>query len=194
MALSDLLRTLEQEAAACTEEVRSRARREAERVRAEADAQREDRRSSALNAAEAELRTGTAREVEGSRRAAAARRLEARGTALARIRARVERRLDARADDIGLLPLVRRDLRRALEYAGEGDAVVTASPGLAGPLLQEVRGVQGLRVEAASHGGGGVSVRAADGAWAVDATFRSRLERAWPRLAIGLVRRLEAET
>jgi len=103
MALSDLLRTLEQEAAACTEEVRSRARREAERVRAEADAQREDRRSSALNAAEAELRTGTAREVEGSRRAAAARRLEARGTALARIRARVERRLDARADDIGLL-------------------------------------------------------------------------------------------
>jgi len=28
MALSDLLRTLEQEAAACTEEVRSRARRE----------------------------------------------------------------------------------------------------------------------------------------------------------------------
>jgi vacuolar-type H+-ATPase subunit E/Vma4 len=193
MALSDLLRTLEQEAAARTEEVRSRARRDAERVRAEADAEREDRRSSALNAAEAELRMGAAREVEGARRAAAARRLEARGTALARIRARVERRLDARADDIGLLPLVRRDLRRALEYAGEGDAVLTASPGLAGPLLQEVRGVQGLRVEAASHGGG-LSLRAADGAWAVDATFRSRLDRAWPHLAIGLVRRLEAET
>jgi vacuolar-type H+-ATPase subunit E/Vma4 len=193
MALSDLLRTLEQEAAARTEEVRSRARREAERVRAEADAQREDRRSSALNAAEAELRMGAAREVEGARRAAAARRLEVRGTALARIRARVEHRLDARADDIGLLPLVRRDLRRALEYAGEGDAVVTASPGLAGLLLQEVRGVQGLRVEAASPGGG-LSLRAADGAWAVDATFRSRLDRAWPRLAIGLVRRLEAET
>ena len=193
MALSDLLRTLEQEAAARTEEVRSRARRDAERVRAEADAEREDRRSSALNAAEAELRMGAACEVEGARRAAAARRLEARGTALARIRARVERRLDARADDIGLLPLVRRDLRRALEYAGEGDAVLTASPGLAGPLLQEVRGVQGLRVEAASHGGG-LSLRAVDGAWAVDATFRSRLDRAWPRLAIGLVRRLEAET
>jgi vacuolar-type H+-ATPase subunit E/Vma4 len=193
MALSDLLRMLEQEAAARTEEVRSRARREAERVRAEADAQREDRRSSALNAAEAELRMGAAREVEGARRAAVARRLEARATALARIRARVEHRLDARADDIGLLPLVRRDLRRALEYAGEGEAVVTASPGLAGQLLQEVRGVQGLRVEAASPGGG-LSVRAADGAWAVDATFRSRLERAWPRLAIGLVRRLEAET
>ena len=193
MALSDLLRTLEQEAAARTEEVRSRARRDAERVRAEADAEREDRRSSALDAAEAELRMGAAREVEGARRAAVARRLEARGTALARIRARVEHRLDARADDIGLLPLVRRDLRRALEYAGEGDAVLTASPGLAGPLLQEVRGVQGLRVEAASRGGG-LSLRAADGAWAVDATFRSRLDRAWPRLAIGLVRRLEAET
>jgi vacuolar-type H+-ATPase subunit E/Vma4 len=48
-------------------------------------------------------------------------------------------------------------------------------------------------VEATSRGGG-LTVRAVDDAWAVDATFRSRLDRAWPRLAIGLVRRLQGET
>ena len=41
MALGDLLRTLEREAAARTEEVRRRARQEADRVRAEADAARD---------------------------------------------------------------------------------------------------------------------------------------------------------
>jgi vacuolar-type H+-ATPase subunit E/Vma4 len=46
----------------------------------------------------------------------------------------------------------------------------------------------------ATSGAGGVTVQAIDGAWAVDATFRSRLDRAWPRLAIDLVRRLEADT
>jgi vacuolar-type H+-ATPase subunit E/Vma4 len=192
MALSDLLRTLEREAAARTEEVRSRAREEADRVRAEADAERERRRSAILSAREAELRNGAAREIEAARRAALTRRLEARSTALARIRARVAARLDARADDVALLPLVRRDLLRALEYAGEGDLVVTTSRGMVPAMQRDLEDRAGVRVEAASSGGG-VTVRAVDGAWAVDATFRSRLDRAWPRLAIGLVRRLEAE-
>jgi vacuolar-type H+-ATPase subunit E/Vma4 len=192
MALSDLLRTLEREAAARTEEVRHRARLEAERVRAETDAERERRRTSVLSAKGAELRAGAARELEAARRAAVARRLEARGAALARIRARVACRLEARADDVAVLPLLFRDLLRALEYAGDGDAVVTTSPGMVDVLQRTLEGREGVRVEG-KPGGAGVSLRAVDGAWAVDATFRSRLDRAWPRLAIGLARRLEAE-
>ena len=192
MALSDLLRTLEREAAARSEEVRHRAREEADRVRAEADAERERRRMSVLSAKGAELRAGAARELEAARRAAVARRLEARGAALARIRARVESRLEARADDVALVPLVRRDLLRALEYAGDGDAVVTTSSGMADALQRALEGREGVRLEG-KPGGGGVKLRAVDGSWAVDATFRSRLDRAWPLLAIGLVRRLEAE-
>jgi vacuolar-type H+-ATPase subunit E/Vma4 len=193
MALSDLLRTLEREAAARMEEVRRRAREEVDRVRAEADAERERRRVAILGAKEAELRGAAARELEAARRAALTRRLEARGTVLARIRARVTARLDARADDVALLPLVRSDLLRALEYAGNGDVVVTASRGMVPAVRRALEGRAGVRVEATS-GAGGVTVQAIDGAWAVDATFRSRLDRAWPRLAIDLVRRLEADT
>jgi vacuolar-type H+-ATPase subunit E/Vma4 len=192
MALGDLLRTLEREAAARTEEVRRRARQEADRVRAEADAARERRRLAVLSVEEAELREGAARELETARRAALTRRLEARGAALARVRARVAARLDARADDVTLLPLVQSDLLRALEYAGSGDLVVTTSRGMVDALRRALEGRAGVRVEATSSGGG-VTVRAVDGGWAVDATFRSRLDRAWPRLAIALVRRLEAE-
>jgi vacuolar-type H+-ATPase subunit E/Vma4 len=193
MALSDLLQTLEREAAARNEELRHRARQEADRVRAEAETERERRRLAVLSAREAELRQGVARELEAARRAALARRLEARGTALARIRARVAARLDARADDVALLPLVRSDLLRALEYAGNGDLVVTTSRGMVPAVQRALEGRAGVRVEATSNGGG-VTVRAVDGAWAVDATFRSRLDRAWPRLAIGLGRLLEAES
>jgi vacuolar-type H+-ATPase subunit E/Vma4 len=192
MALKDLLRTLEREAAARTEEIRRRAQQEADRVRTEADAERERRRLTILSAKEAELRKEVAGELEAARRAALTRRLEARSTVLARIRTRVAARLDTRADDVGLLPLVRSNLLRALEYAGDGDLVVTTSRGMVPALERALEGRAGARVEAASNGGG-VTVRAVDGAWAVDATFRSRLDRAWPRLAIDLVRRLEAE-
>jgi vacuolar-type H+-ATPase subunit E/Vma4 len=51
-------------------------------------------------------------------------------------------------------------------------------------------GRRDLQVEAAPVGGG-VVVRATDGSWSVDATFGSRLQRAWPRLAIALARHLE---
>jgi vacuolar-type H+-ATPase subunit E/Vma4 len=190
MALNDLLRTLEQGAAVRAAEIRRHAQQEAARVRSEAEAEREHRRMAALSAKEAELRAGAARELEAARRAAAARRLEARAAALARVRAQVERRLDARADDRALLPLVRRDLLRALEYAGGSEAVVTTSRPMVEPLQQALAGMEGVRVEAAPSGGG-VMLRGADGAWSVDATFRTRLHRAWPRLAIGLVRRLE---
>jgi vacuolar-type H+-ATPase subunit E/Vma4 len=193
MPLGDLLRTLEREATARTEEIRRRARQEADRVRAEAEAEREHRRLAVLSAKEAELRQNVARELDAARRAGLTRRLEARGTALARIRARVAARLDARADDIVLLPLLRSDLLRALQYAGNGDVVVMTSPGMAPAVRRSLEGRAGVRVEATSRGGG-LTVRAVDDAWAVDATFRSRLDRAWPRLAIGLVRRLQGET
>lgn len=192
MALEDLLRTLEQEGAARAADVRRRAREEAEQVRGEAERDRERRRTAALHPREVELRAGAARELEAARRAAAARRLAARARALDRIRGRAEQRLAARADDDALLPLVRRDLLRALEYAGDGAGVVMTSAALVGPVRAMLHGGRSLQVEAAPIGG--VLVRAADGAWSVDATFRSRLERAWPRLAIGLTRRLEAET
>lgn len=192
MALDDLLRALEEDAATRADHVRARARTEAERVRAEGEARLEERRAAELRAREIVLRAAAARALDVTRREGARRHLEARAAALERIRNRTAERLDARAGDPALLPLLRRDLSRALEYAGDGPLTVEASPG----MLDGLRGALGGRPEATLvpvEGAGGVVLRAADGAWAVDATFGGRLRRAWPGLAIELARRLEPE-
>lgn len=192
MALTDLLRALKEDAAARAEALRADAARDAERVRADAAADLANRHAAALHQRERELRAAAARELETTRRAAATRHLEARAAALARIRGRVDTRLASRAEDPNLVPLVRRDLLRALDYAGEGDAVATTSCGMADALRASLGERPRLRIEG-SPAVAGVVLRALDGAWSVDATFRSRLDRAWATLAIDIVRRLEAD-
>ena len=192
MALSDLVRALEEEAAQRADDLLGGARREAERVRAEAAAEVARRREAMLAGRERELRAAAARRLEAGRRAATARRLEARAQVLARIRRRTEARLASRACDTELLPLVRADFLRALEYAGKGEAVAATSPPLADALRDAVRDLPHVRVEGREDVAG-VLLHAADLSWSVDATFSSRLERAWPGLAIDLVRRLEGD-
>lgn len=192
MALDDLLRALEEDAATRADDARTRARAEAERVRAEGAARLEERRAAELRARETVLRAAAARALDVTRRDAARRHLEARAKALERIRNRTAERLDARAGDPALLPLLRRDLSRALEYVGDGPLTVEASRG----MLDGLRGVLDGRPEvtlAPVDGLGGVVLRAPDGAWAVDASFGGRLRRAWPGLAIELARRLEPD-
>jgi vacuolar-type H+-ATPase subunit E/Vma4 len=190
MALAELLQALENEAELRIEEVRRRGRSEAERIRVEAAAERETRRAAALDAREADLRAAAAREIERARRTAVRRRLSSRAEALERIRGRIQSRLEARADDPALLPMLRAELARALEYAGDEPIVVEGSPGLLDGLRRAFP--EGREVELrASQGLGGLVLRAADGSWSVDATFAARLDRAWPRLAIELTRRIE---
>ena len=192
MALNDLLRALEEDGAARVEEVRARARAEAGRVRAGAEAEREGRRTAALGVRETELRAAAAREIEVTKRVAAARYLEARGGALTRIHARIRERLAARASDPAVLPLLRSDLARALEYAGDGPVVVEAAPAMVDELRVALNGRREARFEG-TRAEGGLVLRAPDGSWLMDATFGTRLDRAWPRLAIELVRQLEPE-
>lgn len=192
MALDDLLRALEEDAATRADHALARARAEAEQVRAEGAARLEERRAAELRSREVLLRAAAARALDVTRREAARRHLEARAAALERIRSRTAERLDARAGDPALLPLLRRDLARALEYAGDGPFTVEAPRG----ILDGLRGALDGRPEVTLmpvEGPGGVVLRAADGAWAVDATFGGRLRGAWPGLAIELARRLEPD-
>jgi vacuolar-type H+-ATPase subunit E/Vma4 len=87
---------------------------------------------------------------------------------------------------------VRADLLRSLEYAGEGEAVAATSPAMADPLHSALRDLPHVRIEGREDVAG-VLLHAADDSWSVDATFSSRLERAWPGLAIDLVRHLEGD-
>jgi vacuolar-type H+-ATPase subunit E/Vma4 len=190
VALNELLRTLEAEAAVHIEEVRSRARDEAERLRRECEAELSRRRAETLAVREAELRAAAAREVATARREAARRVLEARAAILARIRSRVGDRLAARAADPKLLPLLQRDLRRGLGYVGE-NALVQADSGLLDGLRNSLDGRQDVTFEPAIPLRAGLVLHSADGSVTVDATLESRLDQAWPRFAIDLIRRLE---
>lgn len=191
MALNDLLRALEEEAAIRADEARERGRQEAERVRAEAEAEREGRRLEALGAREAELRSAAEHEIDATRREATRRRLEARAAALDRIRCRAEARLQARAGDPALSPLLRRELSRALDYADDTPAVLEAPASVHDDLRRNLNGRRNPRL-AAVENVGGLVLRAEDGSWVVDATFAGRLNRAWPGLAIELARHLES--
>jgi len=190
VALNELLRTLEAEAAVRIEEVRSRARNEAEQLRREGEAELSRRRVKTLAAREAELRATAVREVATTRREAARRVLEARAAILARIRSSVGNRLAARAADPTLLPLLQRDLRRGLGYVGE-NAVVRADGGLLDGLRSSLDGRRDVTFEPAIPPRAGLVLHSADGSLTVDATLESRLDQAWPRFAIDLMRRLE---
>ncbi len=189
MALDELLRTLEADAAAQIEAVRTRARNDAERLRGESEAELSRRREAILQAREAELRTAAALEVATARHQATRRTLEARAATLARIRSRVGERLAARGEDSTLLPLMRRDLQRGLDYVGE-DAVVQAADRLLDGLRVSLNGRRAT-FEPIVPPRAGLVLHSADGSVMVDATFETRLDQAWPRLAIDLMRRLE---
>ncbi|HEU5041084.1 MAG TPA: V-type ATP synthase subunit E family protein [Gemmatimonadales bacterium] len=189
MALEELLRTLEDEARARVEEILGRARAEAAELRASADAALTARREAELHLREIELRAAAARELEARRRAATRRALEARAAALERVRQGAESRLAARAADPSLLPRLRADLAEALAYLGEGPAVVEAAAALHEGLRPSLNG-RG-QVTFAPATGGGVVLRMTDGSLVVDGSFKSRLGRAWPALAIEVARRME---
>jgi vacuolar-type H+-ATPase subunit E/Vma4 len=193
MALTELLRTLEDEARHRIDAIRAAARAEADRLRREGDAEQADRRAAALSAHEGELRAAAARAVEAARREAAGRVLEARMEALARVRAGAGSRLAARAADPALLPLLRGDLLDGLGYLGEAPAVVEADPALIEGIRAALNGRPAVTI-APGAGGGGLLIRSADGTVTVDASFATRLESLWAALAIELSRRMEGGT
>lgn len=189
MALNELLRTLEDEARARVDDLLDRARAEAARIREAAASELAARRTAELRSREVELRSSAARVVEAARRDASRRALEARAEALARVRRRAEERLAARAADPVLLPGLRRDVLEGLGYLVEGPAVVEADPAMLEGLRAAVDGRRDVSFTPAPRRG--LVLRSADGRLTVDATFESRLARAWPGLAIELARRLE---
>jgi vacuolar-type H+-ATPase subunit E/Vma4 len=192
MALAELLRTLEEDAAARREALLAGARADAERLRAESAADLARRRAAALAAREAELRATAARATEVARRQAARRWLESRSATLERIRRRAETRLSEQASDPAWLPSLARDVVLALEYVGAAPTIIEAPVPLLEYLRGTIAGLAQVTLEAASDGRRGLLVRAADGSLTVDATLENRLARAWPRLAIDLAARLEA--
>jgi vacuolar-type H+-ATPase subunit E/Vma4 len=183
MALSELLRRLEQEADSRAADVRSTAHADASRIAAESAADLARRRTLVLAQREAALRATTARETAVARRAATAELLTARAEVLDRIIHQVNALLVERRGAPAVLECAAVDLNAALGFLN-GGGTARCRP----ELIDWVRAVlpagSGITVEADPSVGIGAVVRAADGSVEIDATVEHRLGRLRSRLAV----------
>jgi vacuolar-type H+-ATPase subunit E/Vma4 len=192
MALTELLRTLEAEAAERVEALLTGARADADKLRSDRGEVIAHRHAASLAAREGELRAAAARELEECRREATRQLLEARAEVLARIRRRAETLLAERLGDVSVSGALAGELERALGYLGEAPAVVEGPPAVLEELRRRLGDRPELVLEATPAQRPRLVARAVDGSLSVDAAPASRLAGAWPRLAIQLASRLES--
>lgn len=192
MALTELLQTLEAEAAERVEARLTRARAAADRLRSDRGEMIARRHAAGLAAREGELRAAAARELEGCRREATRQLLEARAEVLARIRSRAEALLAERLGDVSVSGALAGELERALGYFGEAPAVVEGPSAVIEELRRRLGDRAELVLEATPAQRPRLVAHAVDGSLSVDAAPATRLAGAWPRLAIQLASRLES--
>jgi vacuolar-type H+-ATPase subunit E/Vma4 len=192
MALAELLAALRREADARRERILAEADARVERIRASSAAVRERRRSETLAGV-------TSGEAAAARRAiaqaeAAARRsvLTARDELLGKVRASVGAQIEAAAADPTYLASLPTELARALARLPDGPVTVRARPELVPALSEALRTPEvgrgrSVRVARAPSMGVGFTAHSSDGEVEVDATLASRLDQAWPRLAVDVI-------
>src|SRR5581483_228283 len=117
--------------------------------------------------------------------------LEARHRLLGRVLAAARARLPeamATPEYRAALPAA---LGAALACAGDAAVVVRCPPALAAAVRDALPRASGAAVEADSGVRAGFTLATADGVLTVDDTLDGRLERLWPRLAPGVLARVE---
>ena len=190
MALSDLLRRLEEEADARIAALQASARAEAAGVAAEAAARLSERHATAMASREAALRAAAARASISARRDAAARVLAARDETLQRILRRMEQLLGARRGSDAVLARAGADLDAALGYL-DGPISVRCRPELVTWARSRLAAGAREGVQADPEVGTGAVLRAADGSVEIDATVEQRLARLTPELTVAAARMLD---
>lgn len=184
MALHELLEALREEAAVQRAEILARAADEALRIRSAAASETTRRRNEFMARVTSEAEAGERRTMSRKRAGAVEDVLVARSRVLERLRAAVEARIALAEQDGGYNASLAAELRAALDRMPPGPMVLLASPGIVAPLSEAVRELDtAVSVEAAPQIGPGFVLRSGDGRVEVDATLKTRLEYAWPRLA-----------
>jgi vacuolar-type H+-ATPase subunit E/Vma4 len=190
VSLDHLLHALERQAAETAGAELDAARSEASRIEREATDGLARRTRASLEELEAVLRADAERAIAEARRIGRRRVLEARERLLERIFARAGDILATDQDDTRADRLAQ-EVRRALGYLGDVPAVVECAPSVLPRLRSLLTSLDGLTVQPDVALPGGFRVRAADGSVVVDHTPERRLAALRPRLAIGLLRRVE---
>jgi vacuolar-type H+-ATPase subunit E/Vma4 len=190
VSLEHLLQALERQAAETAGAELEAARTEASRIEREAEDGLARRMRTGLEEEEVALRAEAERAIAEARRSERRRVLEAREQLLERIFARAGEILAADQDG-SRADLLAEEVRRALGYLGDVPAVVHCAAPMVPRLRTLLTALDGLTVQPDPALRAGFRVRAADGSVRVDHTPERRLAALRPRLAIGLLRRVE---
>jgi vacuolar-type H+-ATPase subunit E/Vma4 len=191
MALEHLLAALERDAAAEAERLLAAARAEAAAIRAAAEERVAQRRAAALGARAAELRGRAERALGEARRGGRRLELEARQRLLGRVAAAARARLPAAMAAPEYRAALPAALAAALACAGEAAVVIRCPVALVAAVRDALPQGAGAAVEADAGVRAGYTLATADGVLTVDDTLDARLERLWPRLAPGVLARVE---
>lgn len=192
MSLDRLLAALEQDARAQAERVLAEARAEAERVTREGEERTGGRRRERLDARAAECRASAAATLSETRRLARQTALDARQRLLARVFDGVASGLSAAAETGAYRTALPRYLAEALAGTGGAPAVIRCPPALLDDCRRLAAGRPGVTVVADPAVGAGFRVVTTDGAVEIDGTLEARLAQERPRLALAVLRALEA--
>ena len=190
MALSDLLRRLEEEADARIAALQASARAEAAGIAADAAARLSERHATAMASREAALRAAAARASISARRESAAQVLAARDETLQRILGRMEQLLEERRGSEAVLARASADLDAALGYV-DGPVSVRCRPELVTWVSGRLAAGARDAVQADPGVGTGAVLRATDGSVEIDATVEQRLARLRPELTVAAARMLD---
>jgi len=176
VALAELVRAIELDAAAQIRALRAAAEADAARIDADAARARDDRTATATQAFAGERQALADAAIAAAERDARARALATRAAMLERVHAAVHARLPELLDDT----VGRALLAGALACAGTSPGVVRCAP----RLVAHARAIAppSLRVEGDAQVATGVVIELATGTQIV-ATLEALCEREWPRLA-----------
>lgn len=194
MGMDDLIATLEREAEERCAGARETARREAEKIRREADERLERKRAEAAEALEAELDAREEAALAEARTATRAARLRARRRALDRVFRHARELLPGALRRPAYLASLPAALEGALACLPEDHVEIVCSPGLVEELRDAARSAAGRDVDVRESDAApaGFLARGAESGVEVDATLATRLESARPDLEREVLADLEA--
>ena len=188
MALPDLLKALRAQAAERRDEELTAAARLAERIRDESRLALERRRGDFVARLCGDEEETAQRASARARAEAAAAELAARDRLLTRVRAALEARMEKAGTDTAYLGSLARELSEGLVRLPEGRVLVRAHPELLEGIASALGGEDRFAVEASPGLGVGFTATVPSEGVELDGTLLTRLEHAWPRLAVGVLR------
>ena len=188
MALPDLLRALREQAAEKCEQELAAAARVAERIRAESHTALGRRRAEFVARARRDEEEGAHRALSHARAEAAAAELAARDRLLTRVRGALQERIAGAVTDDAFITSLSADLAGGLARLPEGRVVVRTRPELVEAITRAIGHRNDVNVCATADVGVGFLAGVEHLGVEVDGTLGVRLEHAWPRLAVEVLR------